>query len=286
MADELQPGAATPDLEALAHGADPEHREALGLTADQIVDDAVEKVHSEIAEHATPEDETAPDASMSELAPAEAEVDREAILRDLDEMQAKLNAMRARFEGVAAEDPVKPIDESPAVDNVVAAEAASTFAQPESPAPAQPDLIDGAPGVISGRSGVLNTAPVTPGWTEDPNRPGVLTRPVDESNPADVALRNKKIAEQQQFDAMSAAAVADARARNDQIAAAQAAAKQPLEGGIEVPEGMLRQVAPEASTEPQPIITSVDVPSTPEEATPAPAPIAQEDQTPGDQGNA
>jgi hypothetical protein len=211
-----------------------------------------------------------------EPAPASNEIDREAILQDIDDMRSRLDAMRARFEGVAAEDPMQPIESTPPVDDMVVNEAASTFVQPEAAQhttefTAQTELIDGAPGVISGRSGVLDSAPVTPGWTEDPNRPGVLTRPVDESNPADVALRDKKIAQGDQLAAMSAAAVAEARARNEEIVAAQAKANQPIPGGIEVPDGMLRQVVPEAPAEPQPIITAEDVPTAPlEEAAPAP----------------
>lgn len=94
--------------------------------------------------------------------------------------------------------------------------------------PSSPEQTDSTGHQLIGRGGNV----LTKGWTEDPTRPGVITRPVDYSNPDDAALAAKLTAQADQFTAMSAAASAEAQARNAQIDAAQAASNQPVPGGI------------------------------------------------------
>ena len=79
----------------------------------------------------------APDAQPEATTEAEpvveaVELDREAILQDLDDMQSKLDAMRAKFEDVASQEPLKsPLTEAAEpVDEAVAAQAADMFVEP------------------------------------------------------------------------------------------------------------------------------------------------------------
>jgi hypothetical protein len=247
---------ATPDIESLAHGADPDHREALGLDAQPADSETPLEEAEELFETGLPAGDTVPVASQADLdllvhTPERTEIEGYSVesaaelaknpqarelfvqLRELQAELAEGKAWAERFARAAEQYDViiTKLDDLLSRDTAEEPEPTPQQGTPmveptAEPVAEQPD--DGMQIFTRGQQAAVTT----PGWTQDPDRPGVMTRPVDEDNPADVGLRAQKIERQNQFAAMSAAAAAEAQARSDEIAAAQAKANEPIPGGI------------------------------------------------------